>query len=206
MKQVFVIVTGIAALAAAAVGLATAVSTSAVDPISATLAVRSSAQSSVQACASNTGDVVAGRIVAEATASSSEALLRGPARLSLSGRVDRDANAGTFTGTLTINVASGPDTVASFSGVYANGELHGLLTGRAGLLTVERQGVPSTTRGSLAPTDRLVANMSANLNVASGQLSSVRIGQADGGGAAVLVAPGTSCGSASSSGRAPNRP
>jgi hypothetical protein len=196
MNRIAIIALAFAGLAGAGVAIAATLGATAVDPVSGTLAVGSSAQTSLQSCTSQAGTFTVVKLDVNATASSSEPSLKGAARLVLKGSIDTESDAGTFSGTLRIDVASGPDTLASFSGVYANGELHGLLTGRS----------PSSGRANIAqPFDRLVANMSANLNPSSGQLSSLKIGQTDSGGPAVFV--GSACKPpASTAGGAPSRP
>jgi hypothetical protein len=197
MNRTVVIALGIAALAGAGVAVAGALSTSSVDPVSATLAVNGSVQADLQTCTAQAGTMTSGKLDVSATAASADAALKGPARLLLRGTIDTEANAGTFTGTLRIDAASGPDTLASFSGVYANGELHGLLTGRS----------PFAGRaGIFQPYDRLVANLSANLNPSTGQLSSIKIGATDSGGPAVFVEPGSSCKPSTNGDGRPPRP
>ena len=189
MSRTVVIALGIAALAGAGVAIAATVVGKAVDPVSATLAVGSSTQSNLKTCTSGAGTFAAAKLDVTATASSSEAALKGAAQLVLQGSIDKEANAGTFNGTLRIDVASGPDTLASFSGVYANGELHGLLTGRSSFASGGTAVKPPAVHSS----DRLMANLSANLNPTTGQLSGIKIGQTDSGGPAVLIKPGSSC-------------
>ena len=173
MKRTIVIATGIIVLIGAGAAIAAGIGTKAVKPTAATLAVQSSVQKQLQTCGSENGTLVSGTVEARATATSSEPSLNGPARLMLTGAIDKGRNAGTFGGTLRIDVASGRDTLATFAGVYANGELHGLLAGRA-----------------RKPFERLIANMSADLNPSTGQLSNIKIGQTDGSGGAVLLQPG----------------
>lgn len=197
MSRIVVLALAISAIAGAGVAIAATLRAKAVDPVSATLAVGSSAQTSLQTCTSQAGTFTVAKLDVNATATSSEPSLKGAARLVLKGSIDTESNAGTFSGTLRIDAASGPDTLASFSGVYANGELHGLLTGRSPL---------SGRSSNFQPFDRLVANMSANLNPSSGQLSSLKIGQTDSGGPAVFVSGGCRPPTAATTDGTPGRP
>jgi hypothetical protein len=174
MKGTFIAATGILLLVGAGIAVADSIGTKAVKPVSAAVTVSSAVQKKLRTCTSPDGTLTESRVEAHGSASSSEPSLTGPTRVILSGVVDTGRNAGTFGGTLRIEIPSARDTEGKLTTVYANGKLHGLLQGTAP-----------------RPFQRLVADVSADFNPSSGQLSNLKIGQTDGGGAAVLVQPGT---------------
>jgi hypothetical protein len=81
-------------------------------------------------------------------------------------------NVGVVSGSLRIDVASGPDTRATFETVYGAGALAGLAVGRAH-----------------DPSARLVANLSAGFT-SSGGFTSGKLGGGTAGGAAIELGPG----------------
>jgi hypothetical protein len=174
MKPTVVLAMGIAVLAITAAAVADSIGTKAIKPTSATVDVTTVVQKKLRTCSGPAGMLTAMTIDAKGTATSADAVLNGPAHLVLRSVIDNAKGAGTVTGSLRIDVASGRDTIARFDGVYANGKVQGLLKG--------------ATRGQLS---KIVANGAWSYNPATGQLTSVKIGQTDAGGGAVLVQPGT---------------
>lgn len=84
--------------------------------------------------------------------------------------VDQTDGVGTVTGSLRIDVSSGRDTLAAFSAVYDHGKIAGLAAGRAH-----------------DPGARLLANLSAGFDAASG-FTDGKLGGTSGGGAVEIVA------------------
>jgi hypothetical protein len=177
MKPTVVLVTGIAVLWIAAAAVAESIGTKAMKSASATVGVTSVVQKKLRTCTMPTGTLTAATIDAKGAATSTEAALNGPARLVLNGTIDSAKGVGKVSGSVHIDVASGRDTVGRFEGVYASGEIHGLLKASA-----------------MRPYQQLLANLSADFNPATGALTDVKIGQTDAGGGAVLVQPGTCVG------------
>lgn len=100
-----------------------------------------------------------------------DADLAGTIRLDARSVVNMTDNVGVVEGKLRIDVASGGDTVARFTAVFANGKLVGLATGHA-----------------QDPHAKLFANLSSGFTAAAG-FTGGKIGAAD-GGSAVEVAAG----------------
>lgn len=99
-----------------------------------------------------------------------DADLTGPATLHARSTINSTDNVGVVSGTLKIDVASGRNTEAQFTGVYSGGQVAGLAVGHAH-----------------SPAAQLVANVSAGFS-ASGGFTDGKIG-GSAGGAAVEVAP-----------------
>jgi len=104
--------------------------------------------------------------------STGDADLRGNTTIRARSTINTTDNVGVVSGSLKIDVASGRDTHADFSGVYSAGSLAGLAVGRAH-----------------DPSARLVANLSAGFTAAGG-FTSGKIGGGTAAGAAVELGPG----------------
>lgn len=100
--------------------------------------------------------------------------LTGPITLRARSLINTTDNVGLVTGTLTINQASGGNTKANYSAVYANGTIAGLANGRAH-----------------GPSAKLIANMSAGFSPTAG-FTGGKLGGGTAGGSAVEVG-GSSC-------------
>lgn len=174
MRNALFVAAGTLLVLGAGVAVADSIGSKAIKPASATVGVTSVVQKKLRTCSGSDGTLSSATLEIGGTAASSEPSLNGPAKLTLNGVVDSGRDAGTVSGSLRIDVASGRDTVARFAGVYAKGKIHGLLEGSAA-----------------KPYQRVRANLSADFNAATGQLSNLKIGQTDAGGAAVLIQPGT---------------
>jgi hypothetical protein len=98
--------------------------------------------------------------------------LTGPITLRTRSVINTTDNVGVVEGALRIDVASGPDTWASFLTVYDHGNVSGLAVGRAH-----------------DPSARLVANMSAGFS-ANGGFTGGKFGGGTGPGSAVELGPG----------------
>lgn len=97
--------------------------------------------------------------------------LVGAATLHARSTINTTDNVGVVNGTLKIDVASGRDTVAQFTTVYAGGQAVGLAVGH-----------------SHAPAAQLIANISAGFS-ATGGFTNGKIGTGAAAGTAVEVAP-----------------
>lgn len=104
--------------------------------------------------------------------STGDADLTGNTTIRARSTINTTDNVGVVSGSLKIDVASGRDTHADFSGVYSGGSLAGLAVGRAH-----------------DPSARLVANLSAGFSAAGG-FTSGKIGGGTAAGAAVELGPG----------------
>jgi len=160
------------ALVAAGAAVAThGFGTRAVKSVTATFSATSISNSAVATCTTSDGTLEQTHATYTGAASSSEPSLNGTLTAQLTTIVNKTTNVGTVVGSLRIR-QSGPDTYAGFTGTYSNGQVNGLAAG-----------------GARSPFNRLVANVSAAFNPASG-LTNGKIGATDGNGAAVLVQPG----------------
>lgn|SRR5262245_61076289 len=97
--------------------------------------------------------------------------LTGAATLRARSTINTTDNVGTVSGSLRIDVASGPDTRAEFSTVYQGGHVAGLAAGRAH-----------------DPSAKLIGNLSADFASASG-FTNGKIGGGTAGGIAVELGP-----------------
>src|SRR5581483_10577276 len=133
----------------------------------------SAAQVSTSSRTCTTGD---GRtiVVTDGTykgSASGDATLSGAITVRAHSVVDTTNKIGIVNGRFGIHTSSGPDTTAAFQGVWSNGQLAGLATGRVH----RRQGF-------------LVGNVSADFDPATG-FTNARIGGGTSGGMAVLQTP-----------------
>jgi hypothetical protein len=159
-------------LAAAGAAVAThGFGTRAVKSVTATFSATSVSNSSVATCTTAEGTLEQTHATYSGSSSSSEPSLNGTLTAQLTTVVNKTTNVGTVAGSLRIR-QSGPDTFVGFTGTYANGQVNGLAAG-----------------GARSPYNRLIANVSAAFNPASG-LTNGKIGATDGNGAAILVQPG----------------
>ena len=99
--------------------------------------------------------------------------LTGPITLRARSVVNTTDNVGTVEGRLSIDVADGRNTEASYSAVYDHGAIAGLAVGRAH-----------------EPNGKLIANLSATFSAASG-FTAAKLGGGTSGGSAVEVGPGS---------------
>ncbi len=99
--------------------------------------------------------------------------LTGPITLRARSVVNTTDNIGTVDGRLSIDIAGGKNTEASYSAVYDHGAIAGLAVGRAH-----------------EPNGKLIANLSATFSAASG-FTGAKLGGGTSGGSAVEVGPGS---------------
>jgi hypothetical protein len=102
---------------------------------------------------------------------SGDATLSGAITVKAHSVVDTTNKIGLVNGRIGIDTSSGPDTTAAFQGVWSNGQLAGLATGRVH----RRQGL-------------LVANFSADFDPATG-FQNAKLGGGTNGGMAVVQTP-----------------
>ncbi|HZQ15998.1 MAG TPA: hypothetical protein VFA82_04410 [Gaiellaceae bacterium] len=126
---------------------------------------------SSRTCTSDDGRTI---VVTDGTykgSASGDAALTGAITLRAHAVVDTTNKIGLVNGRLGIDTSSGPDTTAAFQGVWSNGQLAGLATGRVH----RRQGL-------------LVANLSADFDPAAG-FQNAKLGGGTNGGLAVVQTP-----------------
>ncbi len=126
---------------------------------------------SSRTCTTSDGRTI---VVTEGTykgSASGDATLAGAIMLKAHSVVDTTNKIGVVNGRLGIDTSSGPDTTAAFQGVWSNGQLAGLATGRVH----RRQGL-------------LVANLSADFDPAAG-FQNAKLGGGTNGGLAVEETP-----------------
>jgi hypothetical protein len=159
-------------LAIAGVAVAKGLEVQAVKQVGATFTATSVTNSSTRTCTNADGTFVVTRARYTGTASSSEPSLNGPLRLDVESLINTTKNLGVVYGRVRIDTSSNRDTHASLQAVYANGQLHGLVSGR-----VSR------------PSAGLLGDLSSAFS-ATGGFTNGKLGGTDGGGGAVSLQRG----------------
>jgi hypothetical protein len=172
MQRLLVVIAAGTALAAAGVAVAKGLEIQAVKQVGATFTATTVANSSTRTCTNADGTFVVTRAEYIGTASSSEPTLSGPLRLNVESLINTTKNLGLVSGRLRIDTSSSRDTSASLQAVYANGQIHGLVSGRV-----------------RDPSASLVGDLSSAFS-ATGGFTSGKLGGTDGGGAAVRLQRG----------------
>ena len=173
MRRVVLIIAACSALAVAGVAVGKGIATQAVRQVGATFAATSIANTSARTCTTADGTFVVTRAVYTGTATSSEPSLSGAIRLNVQSLINTTKNLGVVTGRLRIDTASERDTSVRIDAVYANGQVHGLASGR-------------TTE----PATQLLADLSSSFSVTGG-FTNGKLGGTDGGGAAIELLRGS---------------
>lgn len=173
MRRLFLIIAAGSALAVAGVAVGQGIGTQAVKQVSATFTATSVTNTSARTCTNADGTFVVTKAEYTGTATSTEPALSGPIRLSVQSLINTTKNLGVVTGRLRIDTASDRDTSVRIDTVYANGQVHGLASGR--------------TR---EPAAQLLADLSSSFSVTGG-FTNGKLGGTDGGGAAVELLRGS---------------
>jgi hypothetical protein len=141
-----------------------------VTAVSATFGANTPSRVTTRTCTMSNGQTI---VVTDATftgTSSGPIELTGNATVRARSTINTTTNVGVVSATLKIDVASGRDTAAQFTGVYSSGQVAGLAVGHAG-------------------TGRLVANVSGAFGASTGFGPGSKIGGGTGAGAAVELTP-----------------
>jgi hypothetical protein len=172
MQRLLVVIAAGSVLAAAGVAVAKGLEVQAVKQVGATFTATTVANSKTSTCTNADGTFVVTKAEYVGTASSSEPSLSGPLRLNVTSLINTTKNLGVVSGRLRIDTASNRDTSASLQSVYANGQIHGLVSGRV-----------------KDPSAGLLGDLSSGFS-ATGGFTNGKLGGTDGGGAAVRLQRG----------------
>lgn len=172
MQRLLVIIAAGSALAAAGVAVAKGLEVQAVKQVGSTFTATTVRSSSTSTCTNADGTFVVTRAEYRGTALSSEPSLSGSLRLNVTSLINTTKNLGVVSGRLRIDTASSRDTTAGLQAVYASGQIHGLVSGRA-----------------KDPSAGLLGDLSSGFS-ATGGFTNGKLGGTDGGGAAVLIQRG----------------
>jgi hypothetical protein len=172
MKRLLVIIAAGSALAAAGVAVAKGLEVQAVKQVGATFTATSVTSTSTRTCTNTDGTFVVTKARYTGAATSSEPALNGPLRLDVESLINTTRNLGVVSGKVRIDTASNRDTHASLQAVYANGQVHGLVSGRV-----------------LGPSAGLLGDLSAAFS-ATGGFTNGKLGGTDGGGVALTLQRG----------------
>ncbi len=172
MRRLLFVVAGIAALVAASVAVAEGIGgAKSVKSVAGTFSATSS-KVSTRTCTTTDGKSLSISDARYTGAASGDPDLTGPITLRARSVINTTDGVGVVDGWIRIDVASGRDTTAGYSAVYDHGNIAGLAAGRAH-----------------EPSARLLANLSAGFNPASG-FTGGKLGGGTAGGAAVEIGPG----------------
>jgi hypothetical protein len=172
MQRLLVVIAAGSALAVAGVAVAKGLDVQAVKQVGATFTAATVVNSSTSTCTNADGTFVVTKAEYLGTASSSEPSLNGPLRLKVTSLINTTKNLGVVSGRFRIDTASSRDTTASLHAVYANGQVHGLVSGRV-----------------KDPSAGLLGDLSSGFS-ATGGFTNGKLGGTDGGGAAVRLQRG----------------
>ena len=172
MRRLLAIIAAGSALAAAGVAVAKGIELQAVKQVGATFTATTVANASTRTCTTSDGTFVQTRAEYTGTVTSSDPTLNGPMRLSIQSVINTTRNLGVVSGRLRIDTTSSRDTTASLNAVYANGQVHGLASGRV-----------------KDPSAALLADLSSAFSTTGG-FTNGKIGGTDGGGAALTIQRG----------------
>lgn len=173
MRRLTFIAVGLAALLATSIAVAHGIDgAKSAKAVAATFSA-AAGNTSTRSCTTTDGKTITittGRYTGTATGDPD---LTGAITLYARSVVNTTDGVGVVDGQLRIDVASGRDTFAGYSAVYDHGNIAGLAAGRAH-----------------DPGARLVANLSAAFNPATGFASGSKLGGGTSGGSAVELTPG----------------
>ena len=172
MRQLLLIVTAGSALAVAGVAVGKGIEVQSVKQVSATFTATSVTNSSTRTCTNSDGTFAITRAEYTGIATSSEPTLSGQIRLNVQSLINTTKNLGTLSGKLRIDTASSRDTTARLDAIFANGQVHGLASGRV-----------------KDPSASLLGDVSAGFTAAGG-FTNGKLGGTDAGGAAVQLLRG----------------
>jgi hypothetical protein len=141
-----------------------------VTAVSATFGATTASHVTQRTCTTSTGKTI---VVSDGTftgSASGPAELTGPATVRAHSTINTTDNVGVVSATLRIDVSSGRDAAAQFTGVFSGGQVAGLAVGHAG-------------------SGRLVANLSGGFSPTGGFAAGSKIGGGTGAGTAVELLP-----------------
>lgn len=141
-----------------------------VTAVSGTFGATTASRVTQRTCTTSTGKTI---VVSDGTftgSASGPAELTGNATVRAHSTINTTDNVGVLDATLRIDVSSGRDTAAQFTGVYSGGQVAGLAVGHAG-------------------SGRLVANVSGAFSPTGGFAAGTKIGGGTAGGSAVELTP-----------------
>jgi hypothetical protein len=171
-RRLLVTIVAGSALVAAGVAVAKGLEVQAVQQVGATFTATTVSKSSARTCTNADGTFVVTKAEYAGTASSSDPALSGPVRLTIESLINTSKNLGVVSGRIRIDTASNRDTTAGLQAVFANGQLHGLVSGRV-----------------KDPSAGLLGDLSSAFS-ATGGFTNGKIGGTDAGGAAVRLQRG----------------